>query len=513
MESARQTSFPFPHPFTRSNFHNRPRVQSLSHSRPRPASQISRGMLSPEPHGITRSIQTRPSQRSTFRNSSLPTAVTARTEFTTNNLTKWRIPNGTSISGHGYLIVFASGKNRTNIFGKLHTNFQLANSGEYLALVNPQTNVISEFYPFFPSQQTDVSYGRDRVNPNIVGQFVVPTPGADNSFGTDPGLEVHFSRSGGTFAGSLVLELSTDDTNNIIRYNLISSAQDVNSATNIPTVTSTLYTNGVPLTITNTVQVRARAFPANTNRFAGPPHTECYFLVNPGITNFVSPLPIVVIHTLSATAISGGYPAFDNSVSIAVFDNDGGQASIMGTPQVVKRGGINLRGSSTQGLPKSSFAVEFWDQFNQDEEPSFAALPKESDWVLYACNGFDKVLFHNPIMHQFGRDMGYYSSRTRFVEVFFRNGGGAITATTNSTGGGMGDYYGVFVLEEKVKRDGNRVDLDALAPEQTNNPTITGGYLMKIDRTDGNERTFNAAGSGAGQGVTGVINYQDPDGL
>ena len=158
-------------------------------------------------------------------------------------MTKWRIPNGASIAGNGYLIVFASGKNRTNILAKLHSNFNLASTapGEYLALVDPNTNVVSQFYPTYPTPQfQNISYGRDRVDPNITGYFAVPTPGAHNSFGSDPALDVQFSRSGGTFAGSFLLTLTTANTNGVIRYNLITTAQDVNNATNIPTPSSLL---------------------------------------------------------------------------------------------------------------------------------------------------------------------------------------------------------------------------------------------------------------------------------
>ncbi len=431
----------------------------------------------------------------------------------TNNLPKWSFPPGATVPAFGYVVVFASGKNRVNNLAKLHTNFQLsADPAEYLALLDPNTNVVSDFYPLYPVQQQNVSYGRDKANPNIKGFFPVPTPGADNLPGTDPGLEVQFSRSGGTFAGSFQLALSTSDTNNPIYYNIVTAAQDVNTATNIPGITATLYT--APITVNNTMQVRARAFPATPVSFPGPPHTECYIQVNTTITNFVSPLPIVVIHTLAPATLSGGFPALDNSVIISCFDNTSGTASLMDPPQMNRRGGINLRGSSTQGLPKGSFAVELWDEFNQDDEASFAGLPKESDWVLYGINGFDKSLIHNPIMHQVGRDFGYYSSRTRFVEVFFRNGAGAITGNTNSTGAGMGDYWGVYILEEKVKRDGNRVDIDPLAPEQTNNPAITGGYLFKIDRKDANERTFTAGGINATETLNGQgLVYVDPDGL
>ncbi|HWN93602.1 MAG TPA: lamin tail domain-containing protein, partial [Methylomirabilota bacterium] len=375
----------------------------------------------------------------------------------------------------------------------------------YLGLSDPQTNVISEFAPAFPAQQTDISYGRDRADVNQVGFYPTPTPGSNNvTSGLGFGPEVVFSRAGGTFISPFNLVLTTA-SNAVIRYTLVNSAQTVGTATNIPTATSTLYTG--PIAITGTVQVRARAFPTAPGFFPGPPLTESYIQLSNGTTNFVSTLPIVVIHTLGAATISGGFPALDNSVIIECFDNDGGMSSLNKPPQLVTRGGINLRGSSTQGYPKGSYAVELWDEFNEDTEKSFLGLPKESDWVLYAPNAFDISLMHNPIMHKFARDMGYYSSRTRFVEVFFRNGSGALTADTNLTAAAMGDYNGVYVLEEKIKRDGNRVDIDELEPEHTNSTTITGGWLLKIDRDDANERTF------AANGVNDNINYQDPDGL
>src|SRR4030095_6219788 len=43
-----------------------------------------------------------------------------------NDLTKWRFPAGVEIQPNGFLIVYASGKNRTNVLGKLHTNFRLS---------------------------------------------------------------------------------------------------------------------------------------------------------------------------------------------------------------------------------------------------------------------------------------------------------------------------------------------------------------------------------------------------
>src|ERR1043166_4623069 len=98
----------------------------------------------------------------------------------TTNLTKWRFPAVTMLP-NSYLLVFASGKNRTNNLNALHTNFQLNKDGEFLALVDPQTNVVSQFYPKYPAQFTDVSYGRDLGDLNVLGYFITPTPRAPNS--------------------------------------------------------------------------------------------------------------------------------------------------------------------------------------------------------------------------------------------------------------------------------------------------------------------------------------------
>ncbi len=75
------------------------------------------------------------------------------------NRTKWQFPSVTLEAG-GYLLVFASEKDRAEAGQELHTNFRLATEGEYLALVAADgETVVDEFSPTFPEQLTDVSYG------------------------------------------------------------------------------------------------------------------------------------------------------------------------------------------------------------------------------------------------------------------------------------------------------------------------------------------------------------------
>ena len=76
-----------------------------------------------------------------------------------SNLTQWSFP-ATNLAPNGYLVVFASGKNRRVPGATLHTSFSLKNSGEYLALTQPDgTTVVSSFAPLYPPQVAGLSYG------------------------------------------------------------------------------------------------------------------------------------------------------------------------------------------------------------------------------------------------------------------------------------------------------------------------------------------------------------------
>jgi hypothetical protein len=97
---------------------------------------------------------------------------------------KWRFPE-VELGAGEFLVVFASGKDRTTNPSSLHTNFRLAEDGEYLALVAPSGEKLQEFNPAFPQQRTGVSYGQPQsaatdtfVSPTSQGIALVPTSGA-----------------------------------------------------------------------------------------------------------------------------------------------------------------------------------------------------------------------------------------------------------------------------------------------------------------------------------------------
>jgi hypothetical protein len=61
----------------------------------------------------------------------------------------WHFP-ATNLTAKGFMVVFASGKNRANVGSQLHTDFSLKASGEYLAVLRPDGGVATEFAPAFP---------------------------------------------------------------------------------------------------------------------------------------------------------------------------------------------------------------------------------------------------------------------------------------------------------------------------------------------------------------------------
>ena len=69
------------------------------------------------------------------------------------NSSKWIFP-AVDLAPNGFLIVFASAKNRVNPAANLHTNFKLSANGGYLALIRQDGSPSSVFNPY-PAQYPD----------------------------------------------------------------------------------------------------------------------------------------------------------------------------------------------------------------------------------------------------------------------------------------------------------------------------------------------------------------------
>ncbi|HLF32875.1 MAG TPA: CotH kinase family protein, partial [Cyclobacteriaceae bacterium] len=178
-----------------------------------------------------------------------------------------------------------------------------------------------------------------------------------------------------------------------------------------------------------------------------------------------SNLPIIKINTL-------GFQIPDEpkiKAAMQIIDNGSGIRNSVNDSAYNYNGyiGIERRGSSSQGFPKNNYGFETWTESGSDTAVSLLGLPEEVDWVLHGPYS-DKSLIRNVLSYKLSNEMGRYASRTVFCELIL-----------NET------YWGLYVLMEKVKRDKNRIDIANLDPDENAGDSLTGGYIVKLDKYDG----------------------------
>lgn len=182
--------------------------------------------------------------------------------------------------------------------------------------------------------------------------------------------------------------------------------------------------------------------------------------------NFTSSnLPIVVINTEGKTILDE--PKINAFMGI-IFKGDGIKNYLTDPFNNYEgRIGIEIRGSSSQRFPKKQYGFETWDSDGEDMDVSLLGFPEESDWILSAPYS-DKTLLRNVLTYKIANDLGRYASRTKFCELVLN-----------------GEYMGVYILMEKIKRDKNRVNIKKLEEDDISGDKLTGGYIIKIDKQEG----------------------------
>ena len=156
---------------------------------------------------------------------------------------------------------------------------------------------------------------------------------------------------------------------------------------------------------------------------------------------------------------------------------------------------IEIRGSSSQSFPKKQYALETQDSEGENLNVPVLGMPEENDWILHAPYS-DKSLLRNYLSYELAHDMGKYASRTRFCELVIN-----------------GDYKGLYIFMEKVKRDNNRVDISRLEPDDITGDDLTGGYIVKVDKWDGetNDGWYSEPPLVGFDGVWYQYHYPKPD--
>lgn len=453
-----------------------------------------------------------------------PNAADLSTFYLTDDntvLNKWALPS-VVMQPDTYLIVFASGKNRTTVGSQLHSNFRLSANGEYLALTRDDGiggfAVAGEFSPEYPAQEEGFSYG---FAPDglTLGYLETPTPDAANGpvalgFVADTTFDI--DRGFFTTPFNLTISSATPDAQ--VRYTTDGSE---------PTASTGAIYSG-PITISSTTTIRAAAFKAGF--FETNVDTHTYFFLedvrtqyangvapsgwptgsengqlfnygmDPDITNrytaqemkdALSAIPSIAISTNQANLTgSGGQGIYVNPgsrgrswerpASFEVIHPDGTTSNVQSNCGIRVRGGF----SRSKSNPKHAFRIFFRSEYGDGK----------LDYPMFGSEGvdqFDKLdlrtsqnyswAFQNDSSNTFlrevlGRDLQRAFerpyTRSRYYHLYLN-----------------GVYWGLFMTQERAEANHGEAYLGG---DDQNYDTIksagsSGGY--NTEATDGSFAT------------------------
>jgi hypothetical protein len=207
-----------------------------------------------------------------------------------------------------------------------------------------------------------------------------------------------------------------------------------------------------------------------------------------------SNLPIVVINTAGGANIPDD-PKIDATMGIIY--NGVGMINNLTDPYNEYNGdiGIERRGSSSGGFPKKQWGLETRDPSGLTTEVSIFDMAYDNDWVLYAPYS-DKSLLRNVLTYKMGWDTEQYAPRTKLCEVMLN-----------------GEYQGVYVFTEKIKRKDGKVGNNDVEPWDISGNELTGDYILKVDKTTAGGSVIWTSPFPPYAGAPGLINHQahDPD--
>jgi len=393
-------------------------------------------------------------------------------------LTKWTFP-ATNLASGGFLVVFASGKDRAVAGAPLHTNFKLSSAGEYLGLVEPDGQTISHQYsPAYPPQVSGVSYG---IQWNAQAgtwedvYFIQPTPGATNSMGY-LGLVAapEFSVPSGfvELPFTVAITTATDGAQILFTTNgaAPTAATGVRYDGPIPiarnTVLRALATKPgylSPALATRTYICLANVLSQNqqTATAAGFPAQGAAYAMNPAISGPSGPAMSTALQSLPSLSLStsmsnlfdplsGIYanaenhgPEWERQAAIEWLDTNGQSAFQIDC-------GIRIQGGVGRSEPKKSFRLLFKKEYagtlKQDLFQEPGAATEFHSLILRA--GFNDAWFWlsgssgkaTYIRDEFGRRlllaMGHPSARGLFVNLYIN-----------------GLYWGLYNVTERPNAD------------------------------------------------------------
>jgi hypothetical protein len=181
-----------------------------------------------------------------------------------------------------------------------------------------------------------------------------------------------------------------------------------------------------------------------------------------------SNLPIVIIQIDKNASIRDTPRVYGNMK--VVYRGDGARTYVsdQDTESYLQYNGrisIEIRGSSSQALPKKQYGLTTLKQDDRtNNNVSILGMPSENDWILNGL-AYDPSLLRDYLTYNLMRRTGTYAPRTHYCEVIIN-----------------GDYKGLYVFQEKIKADKDRVKIIKIEHSDNVYPNVTGGYITKADK-------------------------------
>jgi hypothetical protein len=129
-------------------------------------------------------------------------------------------------------------------------------------------------------------------------------------------------------------------------------------------------------------------------------------------------------------------------------------------PSFSRRISVNTRGQSSLVMPKNQYTLTLEGDELIDGEPveqpiSLLGMPEHHQWILNASY-VDRSLLRNALAYSMAEQTMEYAPRFGYCELLLNLGDGPMSYEDH--------YWGVFLLQEKIERDGDRVNIQRADP-------------------------------------------------
>lgn len=156
---------------------------------------------------------------------------------------------------------------------------------------------------------------------------------------------------------------------------------------------------------------------------------------------------------------------------IDTFEDAGGKAQIKG------------RGNQTWGFPKKPYTFKF------DKKCKVLGMPKDKRWNLLA-NWKDRTRIRNAVAYKFAKETDSldWTPNGEYIELILN-----------------GEHRGLYYLCEHIKIAKDRVNVTEMESTDIEEPNITGGYLIELDKYFDEVNKFKSST------LNIPVNFKEPD--